>query len=72
MKRSILGRAVLAATVALGLGFGLQEAVASSPAAASEPRPYCVDSDDCAVTCMRLHHPEALGVCSNNECYCYY
>ena len=73
MKRSILGRAVLAAAVALGLGFGLQEAVASSPADTSALRPYCSDDLHCEATCQRMYGPDATGFCSSgNTCYCYF
>ena len=73
MNHSILGRAALTAAVALGLGFGLQEAVASSPAESAAQRPYCEDEIDCKATCQLLYGPYAAGYCSpGNTCYCYF
>lgn len=68
MNRSILGRAVLTVAVVLGLGFGLQEAVASEA-----QRPFCEDDWDCEQTCQRMYGPDATGICSSGHtCYCYY
>lgn len=65
MNRSILGRAALAVTVVLGLGFGLQEAVASEAVA---QKSYC---DDCDQMCKDLYGPGAIGLCGPRGCYCY-
>ena len=68
MNRSILGRAALTVMVALGLGIGLREAVASEA-----QRPYCRDDLHCEEICQRLYGPDAAGVCSSgNTCFCYY
>jgi hypothetical protein len=63
MNRSILGRAALTVAVALGLGFGLQEAVASPP-----QKSYC---DYCDQMCKDLYGPGAIGLCGPRGCYCY-
>jgi hypothetical protein len=71
MRGSILGRAAFSAVVALALGFGVREAVASP--AAAQARPYCADDFDCEATCQELYGPGATGICSSGRtCYCYY
>ena len=70
MNRSILGRAAFSTAVVLALGFGLQEAVASSPTAR---RPACDDELACEAFCQSRYGPTAGGYCSTgNTCYCYY
>lgn len=74
MTRSILGRAAFSTAVVLALGFGLQEAVASSPAVSSAEarRPYCEDQADCELTCEAKYGPGTPGFCSSGHtCYCY-
>jgi hypothetical protein len=56
MNRSILGRAALTVAVALGLGFGLQEAVASEP-----QRSDC--TADCDRMCKEMYGNGAIGLC---------
>jgi hypothetical protein len=68
MNRSILGRAALTVAVVLGLGYGVQEAVASEAL-----RPYCSDALHCQQICQSTYGPDAEGFCSSgNTCYCYY
>jgi hypothetical protein len=65
MNRSILGRAALTVAVALGLGFGLQEAVASEA-----PRSDC--TVDCDRMCKEMYGLGAIGLCGpRNTCYCF-
>ena len=73
MNRSILGRAAFSTAVLLALGFGLQEAVASSPAASSAEarRPYCEDQIECEQYCESRYGPGTPGVCNSNLCFCY-
>ncbi|HYW13458.1 MAG TPA: hypothetical protein VE871_15970 [Longimicrobium sp.] len=71
MKGSMLGRTAFSAVVALALGFGVREAVASP--AAAQARPYCEDDLACEATCQQMYGPNAVGMCSSgNTCYCYY
>lgn len=73
MNRSILGRAAFSTAVVLALGFGLQEAVASSPASPEARRPACQSDLECWETCQRLYGPTADGYCSEgNTCYCFH
>ncbi len=48
MNRSILGRTAFSAAVALAMGFGVREALASP--AAAQARPFCADQADCQAT----------------------
>lgn len=64
MSRSILGRAALTAAVVLGLGFGLQEAVASEA-----QRSDC--TEDCDQMCKEIYGPGAIGLCGPRGCYCF-
>jgi hypothetical protein len=71
MTRSILGSTAFSAIVALGLCFGVREAMASPGAA--DARPYCRDTAHCQSICNDqypdLEEPAAL--CSGHTCYCY-
>lgn len=70
MKSSLLGRTAFSAVVALALGFGVREAVASpAPQAA---RPYCSDQLDCEATCEAMYGRPVGAVCtSGHTCFCY-
>lgn len=64
MNRSILGRAALTVAVVLGLGFGVQEAVASEAQGS-----YC--TMDCQRYCDDLYGPGLTGLCGpRNTCHC--
>lgn len=70
MKGSILGRTAFSAVVALALGFGAREAVASSVAQAA--RPYCSDQLDCESTCEAMYGRPVGAFCSSgHSCFCY-
>jgi len=71
MKRSILGRTAFSAAVALALGFGVREAVASPAAQAA--RPYCEDQLDCENFCAARYPGQTVGaVCTaGHSCFCY-
>jgi uncharacterized membrane protein len=72
MKRSMIGKAVFSAAVALALGFGAHEAVAAPGEQMQARRPYCSDQEDCQNTC-ELMYPgyTGFGYCSaGNTCYC--
>jgi hypothetical protein len=69
--RSNHGRIALSAAVALALGFGVREAMAS-PASGQARRPYCSDQASCQSTCERLYPGyTGLAICSTGHtCYC--
>jgi len=70
MNRSSLGRAAFSAMVALSIGFGVREAMASP--AAARARPFCEDQADCEATCAALYPTKPGGFCSSGHtCYCY-
>ena len=69
MNRSILGRTVFAAAVALALGFGAREAVAAP--AAEARRPYCSDDEHCQRICESIYSGyTGIGFCASQTCYC--
>jgi hypothetical protein len=70
MNRSILGRTAFSAAVALAMGFGAREALASP--AAAQARPFCADQADCQATCEAMYPGyTGMGFCSSGRtCYC--
>ena len=71
MNRSILGRTAFSAAVALAIGFGAREALASP--AAAQARPYCRDEAHCQSICEAMYPGfDGWGECSSgNTCYCH-
>ena len=72
MNRSILSRTAFAAAVALALGFGAREAVASSEVQAA--RPFCTNNVHCQSICDGQYGPgNTVGFCSaGHTCSCYF
>lgn len=70
MNRSSLGRAAFSAAVALAIGFGAREAVASP--AAAQALPSCRDQIECERIC-RAKYPgfEGWADCADHTCFCY-
>jgi hypothetical protein len=69
--RSNHGRIALSAAVALALGFGVREAIAS-PASEQTRRPYCSDQASCLSICERMYPGyDGPAICSTGHtCYC--
>lgn len=72
MSRSTLGRTLFSAAVALVLGLGVRDAVAS-PSEATRAHPYCRDGVHCLAICAAMYPnvDEPAGYCSpGHTCYC--
>jgi hypothetical protein len=72
MRRAgqVLGRAAFAGAVALALGFGAREAVASPARARAVV--YCSNKADCQAYCDS-RYVDAVGVCSvGHTCSCFF